>query len=127
MSAPPTESCDPGELVPIPRNPFGLIVRAETLEVASAVDVLIYKLFAMDRKVHALLPAVVSVSASCGPEEEAAVSFQNGVVVPIPTSPVLVSLATSAEAVLNVAIGPVPLCVTARVGIEAVEEAKSPP
>jgi len=74
-----------------------------------------------------LFAALPSVSASCGPVEEATVSAQNGVEVPMPRRPVDVIRIASNEAVLNVAIGPVPLCVTAKVGMEAVEEAKSPP
>src|SRR3989344_1518642 len=64
------------KLLPNVAAPLGLMVRAATDEVAVAVDVAIYKVFAIERKVQALLDAVVSTSANCGPVEEATVSAQ---------------------------------------------------
>ena len=65
--------------------PFGFMENAALVDVASAVDVARKNELLMLRIVHALLPAVVSVRASCGPVLEATVSAQNGVVVPMPT------------------------------------------
>lgn len=59
---------------------------AATEEVAVRLEVAKYKLFAMERNVHALLLEVVSTRASCGPLE-ATVSDQSGDVVPTPTLP----------------------------------------
>ena len=58
-------------------------------DVAVAVEVAKKRELLMERKVQALLPAVVSTSASCGPVLEATVRFQNGVVVPMPRKPAL--------------------------------------
>src|SRR6267154_517463 len=86
-----------GELVPIPTFPFTmrllpnvaapleLIASAAVVEVASAVDVAKYRLLLIERRVHALLAGLESTRASCGPVEDATVSAQNGVVVPMPT------------------------------------------
>ena len=73
-------------------------------------------MFAIERNVQALLEDEPSRSASWGALEEASVSDQRGEVVPIPT-PV---------PPMNVAAGPLPLCVTASVGYAVVEEAKRP-
>ena len=65
------------------------MARAAVVEVASAVEVAMYRELPMERNVHALLDDVVSTSANCGPVEEATVSDHDGVVVPMPTLPAL--------------------------------------
>ena len=89
FATPPIANCEPGEEVPTPNQPLGLMVRAETEDVARAVEVPIYRVLEIERKVHALLPLEPSVSASWGPVEEAIVSVHMGVVVPIPKEPEL--------------------------------------
>ena len=63
------------------------IARAAVVEVASAVEVAMKRELLMERKVQALLPLEVSVSASWGPVEEATVRDHFGVLVPMPRSP----------------------------------------
>ena len=63
--------------------------REATVEVDSAEDVAMYRVLEMERRVHAFDEPVVSVRASWGPVEDAMVSAQKGVVVPIPVRPEL--------------------------------------
>ena len=81
-----SERREPGVLVPTPRKPFELIVNAEMEEVASAVDVAMYKLLLIARKLHKSFAALLSVRRSCGAVEEPIVTApKSGVVVPMPT------------------------------------------
>src|SRR3989344_7926950 len=80
-----SERREPGVLVPTPRNPLLLIVSAETEDVASAVDVAMYKLLFIARKLHKSFAALLSVRRSCGAVEVPSVaSSKFGEEVPIP-------------------------------------------
>lgn len=76
--------------VPIPTEPAvpkEFMVMTGEEDVAVAVEVEMYREFPALRNVHARSPLLPSTSASCGPVDEATVSAQSGVVVPIPKSP----------------------------------------
>ena len=68
-------------------RPLALMANAAVVDVASAVEVAMKRELLIERKVQAFESVVVSVSASCGPVEEATVSDQKGEVVPMPTLP----------------------------------------
>ena len=81
------ESNEPGVDVPTPRNPFESMVKAATEDVESAVDVAMYKLLLIARKLHKLFAGLLSVRRSCGAVEEPIVTApKRGVEVPIPTN-----------------------------------------
>src|SRR3989344_957129 len=80
------EKIEPGVEVPMPRNPFELMVNAFTLDVESAVLVAMYKLLFSARKLHREFAALLSERRSCGAVELPIVTApKSGVVVPIPT------------------------------------------
>jgi len=62
------------------------MVSAETVDVASAVDVAKYKLLFIARKLHKLFAGLLSVRRSCGAVEVPTVTApKSGVEVPMPT------------------------------------------
>src|SRR3989344_5056052 len=75
-AVPVKESVRHGEEVAIPTRPLGLIVIAGTVDVAVRVDVAMYSVLVLLRKVQAFDELVVSTSASWGPVLEAMVRFQ---------------------------------------------------
>src|SRR3989338_3974007 len=85
---PVTENCADGDDVPIPTFPVELMTKAGSVDVASAVEVAMYKLLLMARKLHKLFAGLLSVKRSCGAEEvPSVITPKSGVVVPTPTYP----------------------------------------
>ncbi|MEK7516476.1 MAG: hypothetical protein AAB562_02665, partial [Patescibacteria group bacterium] len=67
-------------------SPLALMAKAAPVDVASAVEVAMYKLLLIARKLHRLLVALLSVNNNCGAVEEPIVTApKSGVEVPIPT------------------------------------------
>lgn len=80
-----------GLVEPIPKNPLALIVSADIEEVAKVEgdEVAMYRLLLMERNVHLLLVSDESPSASCGSVAFETCNGHCGVVVPMPTYPLV--------------------------------------